>query len=153
MNIDHALDTNAITLGALRNMCLEFDNSHAYPHPVELAPAGLAVFSSAVRRALHRSISEEEFLFLTDTAEWYKALNELKETCILQSVLKLRVEAVEEIPAEEEDDDVPQDKLAVSCTDATLEVLKEGADPEDPNSWVPVSNIASVKLGGANEAS
>jgi hypothetical protein len=132
---------------------LEFDNSHAYPHPVELAPAGLAVFSSAVRRALHRSISEEEFLFLTDTAEWYKALNELKETCILQSVLKLRVEAVEEIPAEEEDDDVPQDKLAASCTSGMLEVLKEGADPADPNSWVHVSNIASVKLGGANEAS
>lgn len=155
MSIESVLGRHAMTLSALRELCVAYDKvNHTH------RPPGWDVFRFIADRVLKDSVSVAEAIEVTDIHKWVEELEAMATPPVFNHVT-VQAKVNFATGADDEDSVQPGEDIG-SCYDnaydepalrplgvdgvAQLQMLKEGADPEDASSWFPVGSISDLMV-------
>lgn len=139
MSSDNFLDKNALSLSALRELCVAYDkvnNTHR--------PPGHDVFSFIARHVLKNVVSIKDIVEVTDIKQWAKDVDNIT----LPPVFNHGTVRVTVTPVNDDTIDVEAEHCeeSVMCSDGQLQMLKEGADPNDESAWMSVCAMSDLTV-------
>lgn len=153
------LAANALTLGALRDLCLAFDRKIGAlrPEDEEHMNLGREVFVFALSKILppeelHR-MSGVATKAIWDAQVAAPAVDMLFTHTVAKMVVKEILSSRDTVLDTDEMDEMDEvvNAGAALCAPATLRMLKEGADPALEESWEPVGAISDIKVSSGSE--
>lgn len=154
MSIESVLGRHALTLSALRELCVAYDKvNHTH------RPPGWDVFRFIAERVLKGNEIPAEIMDVIDIHKWVEEMEAMSIPPVFNHVT-VQAKVNFATGAEDEDSVQPGEDIG-SCYDdaydepalrplgvdgvAQLQMLKEGADPKDESSWFPVGSITDIQ--------
>lgn len=159
MSIELVLGRHALTLSALRELCVAYDKvNHTH------RPPGWDVFRFIAERILRGNETLAEIMDVIDIHKWVEEMEAMSIPPVFNHVTVQATVQVNDdkghfaTGAEDEDSVQPGEDIG-SCYDdepalrplgadgeCKLEMLKEGTDPEDPSSWFSVGRCGDLMI-------
>lgn len=139
MSSDNFLDKNAMSLSALRDLCIAYDIENNVHRPV-----GWDMFRFIAGHMLKGVASTKDILEVTDIVQWIKD----QESFVVPPVFNHGTVKVIVTPVNEGIIDVEATTIQQSAIhfEGQLQMLREGADPKDESAWMPVCAMSDVTV-------
>lgn len=147
MSLESLLNKNAITLSALRDLCIAYDiNNSTSSEKMH----GFGVFSYVAIHVFRDEVGSEDYKTALDQDAWEEQVaTGDKPSVFFHGTLQVKVAssdgATMETTAEAIDEESDEDLFSALVANGEMQMLKEGADPKDESSWFPVGSITDIQ--------